>query len=91
MFEFLPSVMHAKYAIIDDWATVGSTNLNHRSFLYDLELDVVLSRQESIESLETHYEEDLKNARELGTDPLEHVSLIERVLGRILFRFRRWM
>ncbi|OFY99357.1 MAG: hypothetical protein A2Z97_14895 [Bdellovibrionales bacterium GWB1_52_6] len=54
-FEYLPSVLHAKTAVIDDWATVGSSNFNHRSLLHDLEVDVVVHQPESLVELENHF------------------------------------
>ncbi len=91
IFEYGPSVLHAKYALIDDWVTVGSTNLNHRSFLFDYELDVVLSSPESRKSIEEHFLIDSHRSRELDRNFCEQVPWIERLLGRFLLRLRKWM
>ncbi len=40
IFEYLPSILHAKTLIIDDWMIIGSTNLDNRSLLHNLEIDV---------------------------------------------------
>ncbi|MBT5228843.1 MAG: cardiolipin synthase B, partial [Methylococcales bacterium] len=42
IFEYQLGIMHKKVMMIDDWVTLGSSNLNHRSFLHDLEVDVVV-------------------------------------------------
>lgn len=39
LFEFQGTVLHAKLMIIDDHYLLGSSNLNHRSFFQDLEID----------------------------------------------------
>jgi len=39
IYHYTQSVLHEKNYIIDEWITIGSTNLNHRSFLHDLEVD----------------------------------------------------
>jgi cardiolipin synthase len=38
--EWTPSVLHAKTAVVDDWATTGSYNLDYRSLRYNLEANV---------------------------------------------------
>lgn len=65
IYEFLPRFLHAKSVIIDDWATVGTSNLNRRSLLHDLEVDVVLSHPASIEELKNKFEENLSSAEEI--------------------------
>ena len=39
IYEFTGSILHAKVMIIDDTFVVGSSNMNHRSFFQDLEID----------------------------------------------------
>jgi cardiolipin synthase len=41
---YRPSVLHAKTLLADDWGIVGSSNLNHRSLLQDLEVDAVAAQ-----------------------------------------------
>jgi cardiolipin synthase len=43
VFVYEPRFSHQKLFIADDWISIGSTNLNHRSFLHDLEMDVVIT------------------------------------------------
>lgn len=40
ILEYLPTMMHAKYMVIDNTIIIGSSNFNHRSFLHDLEIDL---------------------------------------------------
>lgn len=39
LHEYRETVLHAKLMIIDDQYLIGSSNLNHRSFFQDLEID----------------------------------------------------
>jgi len=42
-FEYRPALLHAKTIVIDGmWATVGSTNLDNRSFAMNEELNVIV-------------------------------------------------
>ncbi len=51
VFEYLPSILHTKNIIIDKWVMIGSSNLNSRSQKHDWELDIVLTKKESIHEL----------------------------------------
>ena len=52
VYQYERGVLHAKVILADQQCIVGSTNLNHRSFYHDLELDVVLSQPLSIERMQ---------------------------------------
>lgn len=39
LYEYQETVLHAKLMIIDDSYLIGSSNMNHRSFFQDLEID----------------------------------------------------
>ncbi len=65
IFEFQPSVLHAKLLIADEMCVLGSTNFNHRSFLHDLELDVFLSEPLSLRILEQAFTQDLTQSVKL--------------------------
>ncbi|MBU6153415.1 MAG: hypothetical protein KGP28_03845 [Bdellovibrionales bacterium] len=87
VFEFEESFLHAKTILIDEWAMVGSTNLNHRSLIHDLELDVVLHQPRSKEMLGEQFKEDLSKSRELEYRSLKF-SWFSRVLQWALHFFR---
>jgi len=65
IFEYLPSNLHAKVLFIDGWVLIGSTNLNYRSILHDLEVDLVVSKQKSKDILEQQFLDDLKDSQEI--------------------------
>ncbi len=85
IFEYLPGILHAKVLLLDDWALIGSSNLNHRSLLHDLEVDILLSNPASIQSLEQQFLIDLDNSREIS---LERWHILrpryQRWLGRMI-------
>ena len=56
-------ILHAKTALIDGvWATVGSTNLDWRSFLHNHELNVVVLGSEFGAQLKAMFEQDRANS-----------------------------
>jgi cardiolipin synthase len=91
VFEYQPSMMHAKVLVADEWVFVGSANMNFRSFHRDSEIGVVLSQRKAREGLEEQFLRDLEMSREVCCDPMEKVPFWQQVLGFVLFRFRFWM
>jgi len=91
IFEYRGSVLHAKTMVIDDWGLIGSSNLNHRSLLHDLEVDIVVSDSHALGEMERQFRQDLGRAVEVTLDTWEQRPFIERALGRVLLWFRYLM
>jgi cardiolipin synthase A/B len=91
IFEYHKSILHAKTLVVDDWALVGSSNFNHRSFLFDLEVDVVAQRPASLKSLERQYASDFSRSREICLSDLKLRPFWDRVLTRLFFTLRHWL
>jgi cardiolipin synthase len=88
IYEYVPRFLHAKSVIIDDWAMVGTTNFNRRSFVHDFEVDVVLSHPESVEELAAQYEIDLAQSERIE----KAAGGIKAFLGRWVSRtFKNWI
>jgi cardiolipin synthase len=69
IFELQVAVLHAKTAVIDGiWSTVGSTNLDMRSFLYNSELNVVILGEPFGRQMENAFAEDLLDSREVTSE-----------------------
>lgn len=91
IFEYLPSMLHAKTLIIDDWVTVGSTNLNHRSLLHDLEVDVNIRTTESKKIINEQFESDLENSKEVDLETWSRRPAYQRFIGHSLLYLKYWM
>lgn len=88
IFEYQPRFLHAKSVIMDQDAVIGSTNLNRRSFLHDLEVDVRLDAPESVQKLSDQYLKDLSQSVEV----FDGGSFIGSRVGRVLnYLFRYWV
>ncbi len=88
IFEYQPEFLHAKVLIIDEKVTVGSSNMNHRSLLHDLEVDVALNQPASLASLKEQFEIDLKNSTEITLQSLKRGSFFAWILQHILWLFK---
>ncbi len=86
IFEYQPRFLHAKSLVIDDTAVIGSSNLNRRSLLHDLEVDVLLSRSESITQLVQSFERDQSQSIEI----FNRGTIVGSRLGRLLSAFFRY-
>lgn len=66
VYELKASILHAKTAVIDgSWSTVGSTNLDTRSFLHNKEVNVVVMGDEFGNEMESAFRDDLKDSNEV--------------------------
>ncbi len=88
IFEYLPRFLHAKSVIIDQWATVGSSNLNRRSLFRDFEVDIVISRESSLQDLAHIFLDDLGQAQEITSAPTGWRSTLGRL---ILYLFKEYI
>lgn len=90
IYSYQSGVLHAKAMLVDEQCLIGSTNFNHRSFLHDLELDVVLTSADSVERLKLLLEQDMAKSLILS---LDNVSKWRRYIlfGWILRLMRYWM
>lgn len=66
IFEYTPAYLHAKVAIIDDdWATVGSSNIDPLSLLLNLEANVIVQDPLFATQLSEAFESALQVSREV--------------------------
>ena len=70
IFEYTPAFLHAKVAVIDDeWATVGSSNIDPLSLLLNLEANVVVRDVDFAAALSARFEQALAVSAEVGAAP----------------------
>ncbi|MNS70746.1 cardiolipin synthetase [compost metagenome] len=74
--------------MIDNEGFIGSFNLNHRSLLHDLEVEVILKDKTSLETLQKQWDEDLENSIEVGAKHFTPTSIIIRMIHRLAFKLR---
>ncbi len=80
--EYSPSKYHAKLYIIDDyWVSVGSSNLDNRSFRLNDETNVIIMNRDLAATLVAQYERDLQETRSYDLDAWEDRAVYRRLLG----------
>jgi cardiolipin synthase len=66
IYELRAAVLHAKTAVIDGvWSTVGSTNIDMRSFLHNNEINVIVLGDAFGRDMENAFGEDLRDSIEI--------------------------
>ncbi|NWJ41018.1 MAG: cardiolipin synthase [Geothrix sp.] len=80
IYELKTSVLHAKTAVIDgSWSTVGSTNLDTRSFLHNKEVNVVILGDAFGREMEDAFQDDLKDSREITPGTWQQRPYLQRL------------
>ena len=79
IYQLQVSVLHAKTAVIDGaWSTIGSTNIDRRSFLHNSEVNVVVLSESFGQEMEKAFQEDLRGSREITREKWQERPLIDR-------------
>ncbi len=92
VYEYGVSMMHAKVVTVDRLvATVGSTNVNHRSTQLDEEANVILFDRRAVAQLDEHFAHDLTVSQRLDLDLWAERGRLQRLGERATALARRWM
>jgi cardiolipin synthase len=80
LYERVGAVLHSKTAVIDGvWSTVGSTNLDWRSFLDNDEINAVVIGRDFGQKMQTMFETDLKASQAIDPENWKHRPLLQRL------------
>jgi cardiolipin synthase len=90
VYQYTETVLHAKSFIIDDWITIGSSNLNHRSLIHDLEVDLAIQRGDNRKRIEIDFITSTQSQLEVTKKHVDQRSLWDRFLSNLYFIFKYW-
>lgn len=92
VYEYQPPVLHAKTAVVDGvWATVGSSNLDFRSFIHNDEANAIIVGGAFGRKMEDLFVDDLAHAREITLADWRRRSWIERARQRFAVLLKYWI
>ena len=92
IFEHTAALLHAKTAVIDGvWSTVGSSNLDRRSFIHNDELNLVVVGAGFAGEMETVFHTDLGNSEQIDAEAWAARPRFTRVLEFLARRFAYWL
>jgi cardiolipin synthase len=88
IYERKDALLHAKTAIVDSvWSTVGSTNLDWRSFVHNDEADVIVFNADFGAEMEALFAMDMRQSRQLDLAQWRDRGFSERLKEWLA---RRW-
>ena len=84
IYERAGQLLHSKTAVVDGvWSTVGSTNLDWRSFLDNDEVNAVILGREFAQQMQAMFARDLEASQAIELESWKHRPLS--------FRLKEWM
>ncbi len=82
--EYQPSMMHAKAILIDDkWVSLGSANLDPRSFFHNDELNMGTDAPHLIQNVERMFEKGFEQSRLVHINDWYQRSYKERIIANV--------
>ncbi len=85
-----PEMIHAKTAVIDDeWAMIGTLNMDNVSLRYNFECAVVTSNTDCVKELKSIYLKDLGISHTISLTEWENRPLLERLKDWIVWPIRK--
>jgi cardiolipin synthase len=92
IYELRGALLHAKTAVVDDvWSTVGSTNLDWRSFVYNDELNTIVLGEDFGRATTRMFDTDLLDATRIDPASWRSRGVGERLKQRAARLFALWL
>ena len=80
IYEYEPVMLHAKTAVVDGvWSTVGSANLDYRSFIHNDEANAVIIGKHFGSSMQTLFQQDIEHAHQITLEEWRARPWVERL------------
>lgn len=84
LHEYQPSMMHAKIVLVDDqWVSLGSANLDPRSYFHNDELNLCTSAQSLTGAVEAFFEKGFSRCQLIQYADWQRRSLKQKILGKL--------
>jgi cardiolipin synthase len=92
IYERRGALLHSKTALIDGvWSTVGSTNLDWRSFLHNYEVNAVILGQQFGAQMQAMFEKDLASSSPITLEQWERRSISDRLKETVARMWEYWL
>lgn len=85
VYEYTPGFVHAKLAVTDDSAaTIGSVNMDYRSFYHHFECGSFIYKSPAVMDIEKDFQDTLSKCVEVDMDYYNNIPIFSRMCGRFL-------
>ncbi len=83
IYERQDALLHAKTLLVDGvWSTIGSTNLDWRSFTINQEINAIVLGQDFGAQMQAMYEKDLESSKQITLEDWRNRSITARIKER---------
>ena len=80
IYEYRAAILHSKAVVIDGvWSVLGSSNFDHRSVLFNNEVDAVVLGAETATQMEAMFDDELTRAAPVDEHSWRHRPIAERL------------
>ncbi len=84
VYEYTPGFIHAKIFVSDDQcATVGTINLDYRSFYHHFECGAYFYGNSVVAKVEEDFQDTLLECQEITMDYYKKIPLYQKLIGRV--------
>ena len=92
IYEYTPGFAHSKlFAVDDKFATVGTVNMDYRSFNLHFECGVWMAANSTVGEIKKHYDELLAVSKEIKLNEWKRSSIRSRLKRALLHIFSPFM
>jgi cardiolipin synthase len=92
IYETHGLVLHSKTVVIDGvWSVIGSSNFDHRSVIFNDEVDAVVLGSDTADQLEDMFQEDQNAAKPIDLKAWKARSLPERLVEVYAIAWENWL
>ncbi len=92
LYEWQGRVLHAKTAVIDGmWSTIGTYNLDYRSWRFNLEVTAAIEDEHFGHAMEKRFFADLEHAPSVDLAAWRKRPFKDRLVENFFYRFRKML
>jgi cardiolipin synthase len=92
VYYFKPEMFHLKSIIIDNqWCGIGSFNFDSLSIFHNEEIMLISSSSTLISKLDLHIKDDIKKSIPYCYEKWGERSMIEKIMGYVIYPFRHYL
>lgn len=90
-YEYLPTILHSKLTLIDDFYMMGSSNWNTRSFYHDRELDIEIQSEQVKAQLDDFLSKTIRRSQRIDHRTLKSRYHNDFALRPIFYFLKYWI
>jgi phosphatidylserine/phosphatidylglycerophosphate/cardiolipin synthase-like enzyme len=91
IFEYQKAFMHSKVVLVDDWCTIGSSNLDRWNFLWNLEANQEVEDPDLATEVQNMLLNDFQQSEEIDYKSWLHRSRLQRLKEWLWGKIDRWL